>query len=154
MKAPGIYGFTGQFRWLSNFWNCSIKDTWGNTFSCVEAAYQACKIDRNEEGWEKQWELFSHMNASEAKAYGKKVKLRADWHEIKDTVMLRLLRQKFKNPSLATLLLNTKDLYLEETNTWGDKYWGVCNSIGENKLGKLLMQVRTELAKEITSVKS
>jgi predicted NAD-dependent protein-ADP-ribosyltransferase YbiA (DUF1768 family) len=29
--------------------------------------------------------------------------------------------------------------------TWGDRFWGVCNGVGENMLGKLLMQVREEL---------
>jgi len=34
---------------------------------------------------------------------------------------------------------------LEETNTWGDKYWGVCNGEGENQLGKLLMKIRENI---------
>lgn len=30
-------------------------------------------------------------------------------------------------------------------NHWHDTYWGVCDGAGENRLGKLLMQVRREL---------
>jgi predicted NAD-dependent protein-ADP-ribosyltransferase YbiA (DUF1768 family) len=43
------------------------------------------------------------------------------------------------------MLLETKDATLIEGNTWGDQYWGVCAGVGENHLGKLLMQIRSEL---------
>ena len=29
-----------------------------------------------------------------------------------------------------------------EENTWGDTFWGVCKGVGENHLGKLLMEIR------------
>lgn len=29
-----------------------------------------------------------------------------------------------------------------EVNNWGDTYWGVCNGIGDNHLGKILMKIR------------
>ncbi len=34
----------------------------------------------------------------------------------------------------------------EETNTWHDTYWGVCNGVGKNMLGIQLMRVRAELS--------
>jgi predicted NAD-dependent protein-ADP-ribosyltransferase YbiA (DUF1768 family) len=34
---------------------------------------------------------------------------------------------------------------LIEGNWWGDTYWGVCNGVGENHLGKLLMKIRDYL---------
>lgn len=37
--------------------------------------------------------------------------------------MLEALRAKFRIPSLAYSLLDTQG-YLEETNIWGDTYWG------------------------------
>jgi predicted NAD-dependent protein-ADP-ribosyltransferase YbiA (DUF1768 family) len=30
-----------------------------------------------------------------------------------------------------------------EGNSWGDTYWGVCKGKGQNKLGHILMQVRS-----------
>ena len=45
-------------------------------------------------------------------------------------------------------LLETGDVYLEETNTWGDVFWGVCNGKGENMLGQVLMLIRDELKAE------
>lgn len=29
-----------------------------------------------------------------------------------------------------------------EGNDWHDVYWGVCNGVGENMLGKMLMKIR------------
>jgi hypothetical protein len=46
---------------------------------------------------------------------------------------------------LKQLLLATGDKELIEGNTWGDTFWGVCNGIGQNHLGKILMAKRTEL---------
>ena len=36
-------------------------------------------------------------------------------------------------------------LNIVEGNTWGDVFWGVCNGIGENHLGNILMDVRDEI---------
>ena len=68
--------------------------------------------------------------------------------------MLDLLRQKFRNPKLRELLLGTGEAVLVEGNLHHDNYWGnrkckKCAEIpGNNQLGKLLMQVRTELFQE------
>jgi hypothetical protein len=43
------------------------------------------------------------------------------------------------------LLLDTSDKVLIEENNWNDTFWGVCNGVGENNLGRLLMQVRGEI---------
>ena len=83
-----------------------------------------------------------------AKKMGRSVSLRPDWEDIKDDVMLEGLYRKFTNDELADWLLDTGDEELVEGNWWGDRYWGVCNGIGQNKLGKLLMKVREELAEE------
>ena len=40
------------------------------------------------------------------------------------------------------MLLSTGDKYLEETNHWKDTYYGVCDGVGKNVLGKILMSVR------------
>ena len=53
-----------------------------------------------------------------------------------------LVYQKFLEEPLRSQLLATEDAYLEETNHWGDTYWGVCKGVGENMLGKILMMAR------------
>ncbi|MCY8564311.1 NADAR family protein [Bacillus sonorensis] len=56
------------------------------------------------------------------------------------------MKAKFEqNDHLINKLLQTGESILIEGNTWGDKIWGVCNGVGENKLGKILMKVRNEL---------
>ena len=74
--------------------------------------------------------------------------IRPDWHNVKDNVMLDLLRIKFKKPLYALVLLSTGSRYLvEHTPVKGrDNYWSDDHDgSGQNKLGKLLMVVRSEL---------
>ena len=58
--------------------------------------------------------------------------------------MERLVREKFRqHPDLLQRLKALNGL-IQEDNTWGDRYWGVCNGTGQNKLGKILMKIRDE----------
>jgi predicted NAD-dependent protein-ADP-ribosyltransferase YbiA (DUF1768 family) len=70
--------------------------------------------------------------------------------------MKEIVFLKFRNHSyLESLLLKTGDLELIEGNTWNDKFWGVDlkTGKGENNLGKILMEVRTQLREELKLVK-
>jgi predicted NAD-dependent protein-ADP-ribosyltransferase YbiA (DUF1768 family) len=65
---------------------------------------------------------------------------------VKVDVMRDLIAQKFAVGSeLADRLLATGDQELVEGNTWGDTFWGVCDGVGENWLGRLLMERRAAL---------
>jgi ribA/ribD-fused uncharacterized protein len=75
---------------------------------------------------------------------------RDDWDEVKTKVMLDVVRIKFSNPILRKMLLETGEEELVEGNHWHDNFWGSCRcekcgSSGQNMLGKILMQVRTEI---------
>lgn len=59
--------------------------------------------------------------------------------------MFELLVQKYSQPKFMELLLDTGDQYIEETNHWNDTFWGVCNGVGENRLGKMIMDIREHL---------
>lgn len=136
-----IDSFTGQYRFLSNFYPCKIEFE-GLEFGSVEAAYQAAKSDN--EIYRKN---ISKMKAGDAKKYGRTVTLKPFWDVIKVDVMRRLIFEKFsKNKELEKKLLNTGSAELIEGNTWGDTFWGVCNGKGENNLGRLLMQVRDSIS--------
>lgn len=71
---------------------------------------------------------------------------RKDWEDVKEEVMLEGLRAKFRqHPDLRELLLGSGNRLLIE-HTRNDDYWGDGgNGAGKNRLGHLLMQVRTEL---------
>lgn len=140
-NIPAIIGpFRDDYRFLSNFWPCTV---WfdGESYLSTEAAYQAAKtLDT------KLREPFKYMWAAEAKRAGRKLVIREDWEQVKEGVMLELLRYKFgNNQQLRTKLLATGTAKLVEYNTWHDTYWGVCGGAGQNRLGILLMQVREEL---------
>jgi len=76
--------------------------------------------------------------------------LRSDWESIKDDTMRDALRAKFtQHPSLRSLLLHTGDAELIE-HTKNDRYWADGgDGTGKNRLGQLLMELRTELRKGI-----
>lgn len=142
-----ILGFFGPFRFLSNFWLCPVVYE-GNTYRSSEEAYQAAKtLELEERKRILDIPLLDERKMGQrARKFGKEVNLRPDWEEVKFSVMLDIIRDKFtRNADLREALLMTGDAYLEETNHWRDTYWGVCNGVGENNLGKILMQVRNEL---------
>lgn len=136
-----IEEFDGVFRFLSNFYPAPMLFG-GILYRTSEHAYQAAKTHNDN----------SKINISmletpgQAKRYGKTVKLRSDWDEAKLEIMEAVVCEKFtQNPHLIEMLLATDALELVEGNTWGDTYWGVCNGVGENHLGKVLMNLRESL---------
>jgi ribA/ribD-fused uncharacterized protein len=139
-----IASFFGAHRFLSNFYPGTVMLS-GIQFSCVECAYQAAKTLNHEERL-----AFVGLSAGEAKQRGRTLRVRADWLEVRSQVMEDLVRQKFSNPALATRLLGTGEVVLEEGNTWSDKFWGVDarTGEGENHLGLILLRVRNDLARE------
>lgn len=135
-----IREFRDAYAFLSNFYCSPIKYK-GLIYLNAEAAFQAQK-----ETCEKDKEQYTRMNPAQAKLVGRNCSLREDWEEIKEQIMYEIVKAKFtQNPNLARLLLDTGNAYLEEGNWWHDTIWGVCNAVGENKLGKILMRVREEL---------
>lgn len=109
-----------------------------------EHYYQASKAS-NEADHER---IRCQPTAAMAKKAGRSIKLRADWDAIKEKVMWKGLVAKFSIPALRSKLLATGDADLVEENTWGDKVWGVdaITGEGENKLGKMLVKLRGEIA--------
>lgn len=63
--------------------------------------------------------------------------------------MTRVVRAKFtQHEILGNLLCRTGNAKLIDGNAQNDTFWGVCNGIGKNNLGKILMQIRNELQEE------
>jgi ribA/ribD-fused uncharacterized protein len=77
--------------------------------------------------------------------------LRKDWEQVKDDVMLRALLRKFElHADVRQILLSTGEEELVE-NAPKDYYWGCgAQGTGLNKLGLLLVQVRTQLRQNAT----
>ncbi len=138
-----IKGFFGPYRWLSNFHLVEITYE-GITYPSTENAYQASKFRDGEEELELK-HSFSAISPASAKKTSKLIPIRPDWDDIKLKVMEDLNRLKYQNPVCCRLLIDTGDKYLEETNWWNDKFWGVCRGEGENHLGKIIMKIREEI---------
>ncbi|MET0601837.1 MAG: NADAR family protein [Baekduia sp.] len=138
-------------------------------FPTVEHAFQAAKVEPATPHFAEHYRRIAEApSPGAAKRLGSPrgfrehgATLRQGWDEIKVVVMLACLRKKFASsaaPGMAVdqggrlppsgldrLLLHTGRRVLVEGNTWNDTYWGVCNGVGTNMLGRLLMLVRAEL---------
>lgn len=142
VELRAIHRFSGQYRFLSNFFELPTSIVWdGMKFRTVEHGFQAAKtLDT----------VLREMirdapTAAQAKAMGRGLKLRTDWHDVRIMVMEDLLQAKFAIPLMRKRLLDTGDLELVEGNDWRDTFWGVCGGVGENQLGKALMRIRAEI---------
>lgn len=146
-----ITSFHGEHSFLSNFTYVSVELD-GVRYPSVEHAYQAAKTNIPAERYPFSSAAMDDdkrngrdiMTSGRAKRAGRKVTLDPQFDATKADVMRGLLQQKFAHPKFGALLDATGDAELIEGNTWGDRYWGVCNGTGQNVLGRLLMAIRDE----------
>lgn len=158
MKPPFPYGAIVEFSpqsnafFLSNFYPCRIPYD-GITYPTTEHAYQAAKSLDVED----RMRIMRQPTPQQAKKAGGQVQLRPDWNTVKIQIMRDILKLKFAPDSvLAGKLRFTKDVELIEGNYWHDLIWGQChckrhNWEGNNQLGKLLMEIRSELERDATA---
>jgi ribA/ribD-fused uncharacterized protein len=148
--------FEGRYSFLSNFYPCKIVHQ-GITYPSTEHYYVAQKVNDDQIINGKFYpkadvrEMISNISTpGQVKRFGRTLKIRSDWDNIKLGVMEWCLREKFKEENLKEMLLQTGDQELIESNYWHDVVWGVCTcqkcgNKGENNLGKLLMKIRGEI---------
>lgn len=132
----------GGHPYLATDYPASIRITEG-AFPTVEHAYWAlATADRD------MREKIAHApSAREARQLGQDAPHRADWNVVRLAVMLRLLREKFRqHPDLAAQLLATGDGRLINGASFNpSRYWGTFGKDGRNWLGRVLEVVRAEL---------
>lgn len=134
-----ISSFTGEYRFLSNFYPSPIRDgKW--TWPTAEHYYQSKKTDMLSD----RIAILNCTTPGQAKRTGRLVTLIPDWEKRKKAIMLEVVYAKFTdNPELGKLLVATKDQCIIEGNNWSDTYWGVNeDGVGTNYLGQILMTVR------------
>lgn len=133
-EIHAIRGFEGNYRWLSNFIGAPNEPT-------VEHRYQAAKaIDRAEAE-----SVLATPTAAAAKKMGRTITVRPDWDAVKLETMRQLLQDKFSREPFRSKLIATGETEIIEENHWNDTFWGVCKGVGENHLGRLLMDLRREI---------
>ena len=138
-----FYSVTSDYGCFSNFSRHSIHLK-GKRWPTTEHYFQAQKFA----GTEHEEAVRMCKKPSEAANMGRsrKLPLRRDWESAKDRIMMDALRAKFtQHEDLKAILLGTGDAKLVE-HTENDSYWADGgDGSGKNRLGQLLMQLRTEL---------
>lgn len=138
-----INQFAGAYSWLSNFAPVTIYTT-DYIFPSVEHAYMAAKSA--DISWKRTCST-GGKTAGQIKKLSRHVPLIPNWDVLRDKFMREYIHQKFQQEPFRTLLLATGDAHIQEGNYWNDKYWGIClkTGMGENRLGKIIMEEREEL---------
>lgn len=139
-----ITSFSGSFRFLSNFYPCKVVYE-GIEYPSSEHAYVAAKTDNQLQ----KLAISEIPSTSDVKRFGRQIKLKDNWDNIKISIMKNIVEAKFdQNPDLMKLLQETRNYELIEGNNWGDRFWGQSPlGNGRNELGKILMSVRDDITK-------
>lgn len=132
-----INRFINEYAFLGNFFPSTLSYN-NMLWPTVEHAYQASKTNDI-----KQRLLINKCKSPyDAKKLGQCIILIDNWQINKIRIMQEIIHEKFKNPILQTLLLQTNDEELINVNFYNDIFWGIYNNLGENHLGKILMNER------------
>lgn len=148
-----VYFYEQDFYVLSNF--SSFRVRWrGIDFDTSEAAYHWAKFT-GEDGFDEivsrraiQRAILAARSAHDAFKLAQTYvhARRPDWDDVKIEIMRGILRAKAnQHPYVRRKLLDTGNRVLVE-DSWRDSYWGHGpDGNGFNVLGKLWMDIRTEL---------
>lgn len=144
-----------RYRFLSNFFVGDPIQIYGGSFATGEHLFQALKADDPSNFRT----IMRAKTPHDAKRYGRTIRLREDWEQVKYDAMMFTIRVKFhRSRPEAQMLLDTGDALLIEGTYWGDDVWGVCltpnrppwlTAPGRNWLGTMLMARRAELRSEV-----
>lgn len=143
--SDAIKHFTGENRWLSNFYPSKINID-GDEYATVEHYFQSQKpLDFViADG------IRHAPTATIAKILGRKCELRDDWRTIRFNIMETGLRAKFKLPEFKSRLIDTGIRDISEVCVWGNNIWGYDeHGFGENNLGMLLMEIREDISPQL-----
>lgn len=138
-----INSFTGDYRFLSNFWFCKILYN-GKSYRTAEHAFQAAKATNEID----ERIIRLEPTPQGAKTRGRLIKIKPGWEDIKFKVMEDITVIKYNmNSELREALLATGDQEIIEGNNWHDIIWGKCTcprhkGEGQNHLGRILMETR------------
>ena len=148
---------------FSNFARYSVEFC-GITYPTSEHAFQASKFIGTPRGNEYAEIIRSRLSPAKIKILARQkrvggykwktdlnptieayqdVKIRSDWDDVRDNIMLQIVYAKFsQHNELRQLLLDTGNATLIEASPT-DYYWGEGkDGTGQNKLGSILQQVR------------
>lgn len=151
------YLITAPTDELSNQYEASMQID-GVTFPSVEHFYQWSKAKKFGDA-ETEKKIMKTTSSKSVKTYGDKVKdfKEDEWKEVQDKIMQTALRAKvMQHPNVKEKLMSTGTRPIGEANA-REKYWSIGTGAdtskakipekwpGKNRLGQLLVELRTEL---------
>lgn len=144
--ASGITGGVSPYAFLALDHACDVEFE-GVVYPSAEHAFQAAKAMSDNRNFYKD----KTLPASQARTEGRKLKenglQRPDWYEVREEVMRTVQRAKFSEPQLRAKLYATLPRPIEASwKTYDDdvdNFWG---KDGKNMFGKIMMEVRAEVA--------
>lgn len=145
--AIEFYKEFGELGYLANYSNYGFYKN-GIFYKTVEHYYQSEKFDDEDI----KNKIINVETPKEASNIGRdRNNIRKDnFNSIKNKVMYEGILEKFRqNRNIAYKLIETRNREIAET-TVDEYYWGIGkDKTGQNIIGKILMQVRSKIKKEI-----
>lgn len=144
-----IYFYSSKVEYgvLSNFANTLLTIDF-QTWPTAEHLFQALKFTGDADNYAHREKIRCTYFANAARKLGtdRSVPIRSDWDDVKVKGMLRILRLKaFQHESVVDCLKSTGTALLVEKSPT-DYFWGCGkDNSGKNMLGRLWMQVRSEV---------
>lgn len=144
-RSPVIYFYsrTDEYGDFCNFSSHGFELD-GKYWLTVEHYFQAQKFA----GTDYEETIRLSRSPKQAKTLGqtRRLTIRSDWESVKDDCMRRAVLKKFQtHEAIRQRLLATGNQEIVE-NARSDYYWGCgADGSGQNKLGKILMAIRSEL---------
>lgn len=137
-----FYTKTDEYGDFSNFakYGILMNDKWWST---VEHYYQAMKFE--DEDYQEKIRMAHTPKKAKAIAFQNRT-IKSNWDDIKYDIMYQAVLKKFQtHKELQKRLLETGSEDIVESAP-SDYYWGCgADGTGQNKLGKILVQIRNEL---------
>ncbi|MEZ0297673.1 MAG: NADAR family protein [Candidatus Methylacidiphilales bacterium] len=139
-----FYSTNAPFGEFSNFADYPVVID-GLKWPTSEHYFQACKFTH--EDYQERIRLARTADKAARLGRSRSVRIHRNWLKMRNDAMRRAVRAKFQQyASLQALLLSTGDATIVE-HTINDSYWGDGgDGRGRNMLGRILMEVRAELA--------
>jgi len=173
MAAIRFYEKRNPYYEFSNFYEKAPFELDGHVWPTVEHYFQSAKFphvpeyqtyirqcstpnkafqlgrQKSGSGYQQKWQIHTSQcpeYINDVIARFSNYTPREDWEIVKETILEKALVAKFTQHSkLRTLLLETGDVDIIEDSP-RDAYWGIGrDGTGLNRLGKLLVNVRTKL---------
>jgi N-glycosidase YbiA len=142
-----FYRVSGDFGCFSNFAPYPVRME-GIIWPTSEHYFQAMKFE--DDVYREKIRCAASPMIAAKMGRDRRMPIRKDWEAVKIGIMRNVVQAKFiQHPDIGRVLVSTGDAAIVE-HTKNDSFWGDGgDGSGQNWLGRLLMDVRSELKKRV-----